>query len=366
MSSWVRIDQFPQINQPVAKVLANCGKFVERSDGSVRLAMREGASRRGGRIGIETSDSASRRPFWCCLDRFGVTALWLLGVVSTYADAFSHLFGHAIGGIAGSVAALVWRRRALPVLLAGIAATLALHAGLAWIGTSETSAPRAPGEIKLLSFNTWHSHADLDRLQAYIEREDADIVLVYEFGPSKLALIERLARIYPYAGGCAETWHCAVEIFSKRPLATVETGRREDFDGPPRVVATYGQGATQLTIVGAHVMRPIDGPNGHLKEMRRVAGIARTAMGPVIVAGDFNATSWSHSFEVFREESGLTHMGRFLPSWPAEVKGLPQLTIDHLWVSEGPDDRDVHLGPNAGSDHRPLVATIRLPDGFTW
>jgi endonuclease/exonuclease/phosphatase (EEP) superfamily protein YafD len=27
---------------------------------------------------------------------------------------------------------------------------------------------------------------------------------------------------------------------------------------------------------------------------------------------------------------------------------------------------DVHLGPNVGSDHRPLVATIRLPDGFGW
>ncbi len=296
----------------------------------------------------------------------GVAALWLLGSMSTYADAFSHLFGHAIGGIAGSIAALVWRRRALLVLLAGIAATLGLHAGLAWNGTSETSAPRGPGEIKLLSFNTWHSHADLDELQAFIEREDADIVLVYEFGPNKLALLERLKKNYPYAGGCAETWHCSVEIISKRPFTTVEAGRREQLDGPPRVVATYGQGAAPLTIIGAHMMRPIDGPNGHLKEMRRVAGIAKVAPGPVIVAGDFNATSWSHSFGVFRAELGLVHMGRFLPSWPAEVKGLPQLAIDHLWVSKDLTITDVHLGPNTGSDHRPLVANIRLPDGFTW
>lgn len=300
------------------------------------------------------------------LGSLGVSALWLLGSLSTYADAFSHLFGHAIGGIAGSIAALLWRRRALTVLLAGIAGTLTLHAGLAWQGTSETSPSRRPGEIKLLSFNTWHANGDLDRLQTYVERVDADIVLVYEFGPNKLALIERLKTIYPYTGGCAETWHCSVQIFSKREFATVEAGRREQFDGPPRVVATYGQGAARLTIIGAHMMRPIDGPNGHLKEMRRVAGIAKAALGPVIVAGDFNATSWSHSFNVFREESGLTHMGRFLPSWPAEVKGLPQLAIDHVWVSKELTVTNVHLGPHAGSDHRPLVASIRLPDGFAW
>ena len=300
------------------------------------------------------------------LASLGSAALWLLGSVSTYADAFSHLFGHAIGGIAGSIAALLWRRRALLVLMAGIAATLALHVGFAWNGTSETSAQRGPGEIKLLSFNTWHSHPDLDRLQAYIAREDADIVLVYEFGPNKLALIDRLKKIYPFAAGCAETWHCAVEIFSKRPFATVAAGRREEFDGPPRVVATFGRGAAQLMIVGAHMMRPIDGPNGHLKEMLRVAGIARAAPGPVIVAGDFNATWWSHSFSAFREESGLVHMGRFLPSWPSEARGLPQLNIDHLWVSKDVTITDVHLGPNAGSDHRPLVSTLRLPDGFQW
>lgn len=300
------------------------------------------------------------------LGSLGILALWALGSVSTYADAFSHLFGHALGGVAGSIAALLWRRRTLLVLLASVAATVALHVGLAWNGTSQASPPRTPGEIKLLSFNTWHANGDLDRLQAYIEREDADVVLVYEFGPSKLALIDRLKRIYPYGGGCAETWHCSVQIFSKRPPTTVEAGRRELYDGPPRVLATYGQGATQLTIIGAHMMRPIDGPNGHLKEMRRVAGIAKAAPGPVIVAGDFNATWWSHSFSVFGAESGLVHMGRFLPSFPSEARGIPQLNIDHVWVSADVRITDVHLGPNAGSDHRPLVATLRLPDGVAW
>jgi endonuclease/exonuclease/phosphatase (EEP) superfamily protein YafD len=113
-------------------------------------------------------------------------------------------------------------------------------------------------------------------------------------------------------------------------------------------------------------MRPIDEPAEHMTEIRGVASLARSTPDPVLVAGDFNATWWSHSFRVFEEESGLTHMGRFLPSWPAEARGLPQLDIDHLWVSRSLTTEEVHLGPNIGSDHRPLVATMRLPSGFTW
>jgi len=300
------------------------------------------------------------------LGSLAIVAAWLARSWSPYADAFANLLGHAICGILGSVAALLARRRALLVLIAAGTATLGLYASLAWRNTIDVVTPRKAGYLEIVSLNTWHQLEDLDRLQAYLERADADIVLVYEFGPNKLALIERPKRTYPFAAGCAETWHCAVEILSKHAFATAEAGRRELFDGPPRVVATFGEGTSRLTIVGAHVMRPIDGPNGHLEEIRRIAGIAKAATGPVIVAGDFNATWWSSSFRIFSEESGLTHMGRFLPSWPAEARGIPQLNIDHLWVSKDLTIEDVHLGPYMGSDHRPLIASIRMPTGFSW
>ena len=43
-----------------------------------------------------------------------------------------------------------------------------------------------------------------------------------------------------------------------------------------------------------------------------------------------------------------------------------QLNIDHLWVSAGMSVSGAHLGPDTGSDHRPLVAIVKLPDGFAW
>jgi endonuclease/exonuclease/phosphatase (EEP) superfamily protein YafD len=252
------------------------------------------------------------------------------------------------------------------LVVAGLA-TLTVPALLAWTATVEESVRPGSSEIKIVSLNTWHANTGLDRLQAYLEHEDADLVLLVEFGPPKFALIDRLKGRYPFAAGCAQSWDCSVEVLSKHPIASAMAGRREAFDGPPRMVVGFGAGARPLTVIATHMMRPIDGPNGHLKEMRRVAGIARGAPGPVIVAGDFNATSWSHSFRVFREESGLVHMGRYLPSWPSQSRGLPpQLNIDHLWVSEDLAVSDVHLGPDVGSDHRPLVAIVKLPEGFAW
>lgn len=301
------------------------------------------------------------------LGSVALAAAWPLGAWSTYADAFSHLLGHALGGITGGALALVWWRRAWAVLVSAALATLAVPSILAWNATVEKSVRPGPGEIKIVSFNTWHANGDLDRLQAYLEHEDADLVLLYEFGPTKQSLIGRLKGRYPFTASCGESWDCSVAILSKHAFASAVAGRREEFDGPPRMVVTIGAGPQPLTLIGAHMMRPIDGPNGHVKEIRRVAGIARSAPGPVIVAGDFNATWWSHSFKVFREESGLAHMGRFLPSWPSLSRGLPpQLNIDHLWVSKELAVTEVHLGPDVGSDHRPLVAIVRMPDGFAW
>ena len=347
-------------------MLGNCGEFVRplAGDGCVweKNGPREEDSPVTQRISLGQAVAAL-----VLLASLGLLGSWALGGVSTYADAFSHLFGHALGGAIGGALALVWRRRAWLVLVVVGLATVAAPALVAWRATVDTTIRPGPGELKIVSFNTWHANLDLDRLQAFIEHEDADVVLLIEFGPTKRALIDRVKGRYPYAVGCAESWDCSIEILSKHPFASTAEGRRELNDGPPRVIATYGSGPAPLTLIAAHMMRPIDGPNGHLLEMRRVAGLVRQAKGPVIVAGDFNATWWSHSFKVFREESGLTHMGRYLPRWPSQARWfLPQLNIDHLWVSPGMSVTDVHVGPDTGSDHRPLVAIVKLPEGFVW
>jgi endonuclease/exonuclease/phosphatase family metal-dependent hydrolase len=50
-----------------------------------------------------------------------------------------------------------------------------------------------------------------------------------------------------------------------------------------------------------------------------------------------------------------------LPSWPARL-GLPQLAIDHVFVSSGIGVlADQRILPNSGSDHQPIAIEIAIP-----
>ncbi len=88
--------------------------------------------------------------------------------------------------------------------------------------------------------------------------------------------------------------------------------------------------------------------------------------GHVIVAGDFNATPWSLELRRFAEDAEVNIVPGFRPSWPARLSlphvpfrvSLPQLPIDHVFVTAGMAVVEIRRGPKVGSDHLPIVAVI--------
>jgi endonuclease/exonuclease/phosphatase (EEP) superfamily protein YafD len=82
--------------------------------------------------------------------------------------------------------------------------------------------------------------------------------------------------------------------------------------------------------------------------------------GRLVAAGDFNATPWSLPLTTFERMSGLTRLTS-LPSWPAHGLALPQVAIDHIFVSSGirPLGAATTLAP-AGSDHLPVRVTLAV------
>lgn len=306
---------------------------------------------------------------WCVLG----AALALLGVslLATWSpavDVVSHAKGHLIGlAIAAGLALMIGYRPMLVTSL-GVFLTLAAHTLLGMLseGPLSTPARAAASEAsawKIVSFNTWHSNRSHRRLVDFIDGLRADIVVLSEFGPDKIALLHDLERTYPHREGCADEWQCSVVILSRHPYTAAGVADRERSGGPPRAWMQFGSGPSSLTVIGAHLLRPIDGPEAHWRELDQLAAVASETEGRVIVAGDFNATPWSAGFSRFVTRSGLQHMDRFVPTFPAGRRGLPQLAIDHIFASPGMSITGVTLGPDAGSDHRPLLATIEIPSG---
>lgn len=295
-------------------------------------------------------------------------ALTLLAAWSPTIDVLSHGKGHLLGLVLASGAALMIGYRPVLITALGLFLTLAVHAllGLSWQGPLTTPAQAATAigtSWKVISFNTWHANRHHRDLVEFIDRARADVVLLYEFGPDKIALLHDLERNYPYREGCAEMWQCSVVILSRHPFSAAGIADREQSGGPARVWLQFGTGPSSLTVIGAHVLRPIDGPGAHWHELDQLAAVVQEAGGRVILAGDLNATPWSSGFQSFMVKSGLQHMNRFIPTFPAGRRGLPQLAIDHIFASPGMAISDVRLGPDTGSDHRPLLATIEIPSG---
>jgi len=90
----------------------------------------------------------------------------------------------------------------------------------------------------------------------------------------------------------------------------------------------------------------------------------------VLLLGDFNAVPYSTVFRDMLAASGLTDSAgapaerpvRPRPTWFSSWPGIG-LAIDHALVSPGVRIVERRLGPDIGSDHRPLVLHIRLADG---
>ena len=222
-----------------------------------------------------------------------------------------------------------------------------------------------PRVLRLLAINAWHSNSAPDLLAGYVARADADVVLLSEFGPDKAALLAQLKRKYPYQASCAEAWACS-QVLLARERFDRSGVRMPTLTNPPMVWAEFrsgGASGSKVTVVGTHIYRPSKRHDWHRAQLTGLADFVRRIDGEVIVAGDFNMTRLSASFDEFVAASGLAAPTRVLASWPAwpTPMPLPQVQIDHVFVSPQLAVVDQRVGRPVGSDHLPLWSAIRLP-----
>jgi endonuclease/exonuclease/phosphatase (EEP) superfamily protein YafD len=219
------------------------------------------------------------------------------------------------------------------------------------------SAETARGNIKLLSFNSWIQNQNLAAIEAMLRKADADVVLMQEFFADKAPLLDRLRDLYPHQALCRDTYGCSQVTLSRYPIASHETIVLEPE--LPVLVVRFDETWPGLEIANIHTLRP-PYMSLQLDQMKALAAFAARRKHPLIVAGDFNSTPYSLMFETFREGSGLRPL-QYWPTWPAEPIPLPQLSIDHFFVSDHLKTAcaATPLGP-AGSDHLPIAVTLTL------
>ncbi|SMF62136.1 endonuclease/exonuclease/phosphatase family protein [Streptomyces sp. Amel2xC10] len=190
-----------------------------------------------------------------------------------------------------------------------------------------------------------------------------DIVFVQECEYTCQARLKReVGGAYPYRRAVEGDTSVGSVILSRFPLTAAAgvPGRM----GMPGAVADVDGHAVRLQL--AHPKPPLPRQVSLWKEElgRLRAFAARHDDGPLVLAGDFNASQDHAAFRRIldtglRDAARLSGAGRE-PSWPSDTAPPFGTQIDHVLVSEEFSARRARFLDPAGTDHRSLLVDLTL------
>jgi endonuclease/exonuclease/phosphatase (EEP) superfamily protein YafD len=248
------------------------------------------------------------------------------------------------------------------VVLAGVLTAGGVAVRWRWyIGAST----KLEGGVRIVSVNLRYGRADAAAV-ALLAR-DADILAVQELTPEKAGEISAagIDEVLPYRVLSAREGPDGVGLWTRYP-----TRPGKDYDEfalglITTQVAIPGVPA-EATVVTTHMSAPWPNPlRGWRDDLARFAAVlselGASAEGPVIVAGDLNATPDVLEFRRLLRDgycdaaeqagAGLTR------THPADIVIPPVFAVDHILL-RGATATSVRTKPVSGSDHRALLANI--------
>lgn len=269
--------------------------------------------------------------------------------------------------------AAIWRRRSLGVLAAAGVVLLGPVLGLAvpWRGPLQSGGAGTP--IRIVSCNVQGNH-DLSRLWGLIEAETPDVVALQEWPNDR-----------PWPEELGPGWHVARHggelVASRFPIAgTSFLNSPIDQWRDPALLCELATPSGPMHVCCLHLMTPRSGIDAVIHE--RLSGVPELAgvielrrfetesvsrriaelSGPKIILGDFNMPAESR---IYRDCFGQYANGFSTRGWGygwTKFTRWHGVRIDHVLADDSFRISQCHIGPDVGSDHRPVVAELLRTD----
>jgi endonuclease/exonuclease/phosphatase (EEP) superfamily protein YafD len=245
-----------------------------------------------------------------------------------------------------------------------------------WQSSSEvvdTSSMKTKDEdVRILQFNVDHNNDNINNMAHWVisHSEDIDIVVLLEVTDKWQIAIERIKWSYPY--------HISKKVRGERQIVVLSRLLIDELE-----VQKFAEGVSGIVLRGAtingdapfvlysvHPAPPIfPGMAKQRNEVLLTAAkkIFKEEAKYKILVGDFNTTPFSPYFKKIEKASGLYDsnegMGT-LGTWPSFVPKLLGIAIDNMLVSKWIRVENKQLGPAMGSDHYPVITTLKfiIPD----
>ena len=249
-----------------------------------------------------------------------------------------------------------WRGPALAILAGCVIVNGATILRTARAATAPSEA-RGGIRLKLVTVNLLWSNREHRKLLDWLEIEAPDILVTQETTQRWAAQLDKLNSPLEYhrLPGTNDD----IAILSRYPFEMAEISEIRSHG--TLAVAMLEVGDRRIDVMTLHASVPLR-PAWRIARDTMFDGIAcyaRRSRYPLIVAGDFNATPWNRSMRLMVRESPLRHApGFWHPTWADHVPLWMGIPIDHVLAATGCRIVDRRVGPDIGSDHRPVVATI--------
>ncbi len=300
------------------------------------------------------------------LGLLGCMGLGQLGTSWWTLDLLNHFYlqyaGIAVVGAALGFFLRAPTATALFILAAGISA---FQLAPLFMAPAEPTR-QGPVALRVLALNVLTTNRDHARAADWIVSEDADVLVLME---TSERWVERLAR--PLAGydrldtATIRDDNFGLSVYVRRGLGVGDVRVMETAQSIPWIDAEITKESQRFHLIAIHTLPPV-GQNGANRRGEQLVALGEHVddlEGPVVVAGDLNATLWSHDLiQVLDGERLRPACLGFGPqgSWPSGLWFTGMILIDHVLVSEEVTIKDHRIGVDVGSDHRGLVVDLRL------
>jgi len=214
--------------------------------------------------------------------------------------------------------------------------------------------------FKLLSFNILSDNFEnSDAITQTILSSGADLVNIMEAAPVR-AHLDDLARVYPYRVGCGVIIRfCDQLMLSKTPIETPIVRNLSEIFPSRFILAKVTVAGRQINFAGIHTTKPYF-DNFHSVELGQAALAISDTTGPLLLSGDFNASSLAPNMRRFLTLTQLRTGGWEPATWPIRA-GLFGVPIDHVYARAPLKIKSIKQLPDAhGSNHYGLIAEIAI------
>jgi endonuclease/exonuclease/phosphatase (EEP) superfamily protein YafD len=232
--------------------------------------------------------------------------------------------------------------------------------------------------LRVLSSNVNTQNQNYPKVLSLVRQEKPDIAVFMEVNADWIKELDSLKDILPYSVVNANPYNLGIAVYSKRQLQNASI----NFFGTtnnPSIVGSLIFNRKFISLIAIHPPPPFKPAlfQARNKQLGEITKYVNSLSSPVVIVGDFNITMWSQYYKNFVRKTGLRNARQgfgILPTWPIKTNYPPysriplpltwllSIPIDQCLISPSLKVASIRTGANVGSDHRPLIADLVIPE----